>query len=79
MNGLDFNARAEHTKEAWAGAYLRHIIDRTGESAERIADHFYCEVGINPEQDWHRFLNWLRACLMAVDRGGDPFAARKLA
>jgi hypothetical protein len=79
MNALPFEARPQPTQEAWAGAYLRHLIDRTGETPERIADHFYCEVGCNPEQDWHGFHRWLRACLMAVDRGGDPFTTRRTA
>jgi hypothetical protein len=55
---------------------LRHLIDRTGKTAEQIKDHFYCAAGSNPEEDWGRFVKWCRAKLLMLEQGGQPFDER---
>lgn len=65
---------AQHTLIALCGGYVRHLMQRTGKSAEYIGDRFYTETGGNLERDPERFRRWAGEKVYMVDQlRRDPF------
>jgi hypothetical protein len=60
--------------EALGWAYVRHISERSGHSAETIMDRYYTSTGMDAARDWGKFRKWAGEKVYIVDQLGlDPF------